>query len=179
MSDRVSSGVLLTAASLIGFVGVALFSFNGRGQPQSHELYLATRTLIFAAAIAIALAIAVFEGVLRDAGERVLSRIGSVAFAVAASLITVAETQLIDGAVYQESLARVYVVLAFLAQAAFGGALLRVRLLPTWVGWATVAWNIGFLVALVAVDLAHGPGYYPVLHFIPPLIIGVAVLRQR
>lgn len=99
MRERGASGALLIAASLIGFVGVAIYVFNGQGQPQSRELDIATRTLIFAGAIAIAIALAVFEGVLRDAGERVFARIGMAAFAIAASLITVAETQLIDGAV--------------------------------------------------------------------------------
>lgn len=41
------------------------------------------------------------------------------------------------------SLIVIYVVLAFLGQAAIGGALLQANLLPAWIGWLIIAWNLG------------------------------------
>jgi hypothetical protein len=36
----------------------------------------------------------------------------------------------------------VHVVLAFLGQAAIGGALWQSRLLAPWIGWGTILWNL-------------------------------------
>jgi hypothetical protein len=68
------------------------------------------------------------------------------------------------------------VTLAFLAQAAFGVLLARTRFLPAWVGWAAVAWNLGWLVALPI--LSPGDVYFPVLHHPAPLLVGIALLRR-
>jgi uncharacterized membrane protein YkvI len=71
----------------------------------------------------------------------------------------------------------IYVGLAFISQAAVGGALLQSHMLPTWVGWITIVWNIGWLVALPMVspdDL-----YYPILHHVMPLLIGIMLLLVR
>jgi hypothetical protein len=179
VSERSITGSLLVLASLIGFVGVALFTANGRGAPISPQLFVLTRTFILSAAITTALGLALLEGVLRDAGERVLSRLGLMGFVLAAAMIVVAEATLIDGGVYAASLARIYVALAFLAQAAFGGALLRAHILSTWTGRATIAWNLGWLVLLLVIDPGGGPGYYPVLHYIMPLLIGIELVRHR
>jgi len=180
VSERSITGSLLVLASLTGFVGVALFTFNGRGEPSSTQLFVMTRTFILAAAITTALGLALLESVLRDAGERVLSRLGLVGFVLGAAFIVVTEANLIDnGSGYAYSLTRVYVVLAFLAQAAFGGALVRARVVSTWVGPATTAWNLGWLALLLVIDLGGGPGYYPVLHYIAPLAIGIELIRHR
>ena len=178
MSERSITGSLLILASFIGFVGVVLYAVNGYGSPRSSELFDMTRTVILTAAITTALGLALLEGLLRDVGERVLSRLGSFGFALAAALIVMAEATLIDDGVYFASLVRIYVTLAFLAQAAFGGALLRARLLSNWVAWATIAWNLVWLAFLLAIDLGGGPGYYPVLHYIMPLLIGIGLFRQ-
>jgi hypothetical protein len=70
----------------------------------------------------------------------------------------------------------VHVVLAFLGQAAIGGALWQSRLLAPWIGWATILWNLAWLVMLLVITL--GDIYFPVLHDIMPLLIGVALLRR-
>jgi len=67
-----------------------------------------------------------------------------------------------------------FVVLAFLGQAAFGAAILRTGLLPAWVGWATILWNLAWLVVL---PIARPDNmYYPWLHYVAPLLIGIALL---
>ena len=64
--------------------------------------------------------------------------------------------------------------LLFLAQAAFGAALLRTGLLPGWVGWATIIWNLGWLVVLPLVRPQDM--YYPWLHYAAPILIGIVLL---
>ena len=68
------------------------------------------------------------------------------------------------------------VVLAFLAQAAIGGALLQSRLLAAWIGWVTILWNLGWLVLLPGIT--PGDMYFPILHHLMPLLIGSALLRR-
>ncbi len=178
MSERSTSGALLTLGALLAFVGAALFGLGGRDA--SSPLFVLTRSLILAAVVTNALGLALLESLLRDAGERVLSRLGLIGFLIGAALAVVAEALLLDGSGYLiYTLNRVYVVLAFLSQAAYGGALLRTRLLPIWVGRMTIAWNLGCFAVLLAVNVGSGPDYYPILHHIAPLLIGIELVRHR
>jgi hypothetical protein len=68
-----------------------------------------------------------------------------------------------------------HVVLAFLAQAAFGAALIQTGLVPSWVGWATIIWNLAWLICLPVTSPRDI--YFPVLHHVAPLVIGIALLR--
>ena len=43
----------------------------------------------------------------------------------------------------------VYVTMAFVSQAAIGCALSMSELVPRWIGWATVIWNLAWLAGLV------------------------------
>ena len=69
----------------------------------------------------------------------------------------------------------VAVLLLFGAEVLLGGALLVSRLLPVWIGGATVAWNVAWPVVLAVVS--PGDPYYPVLHAIPLLVIGIPLFR--
>jgi hypothetical protein len=60
----------------------------------------------------------------------------------------------------------VYVVVAFLAQAALGGALLQSGALATRIGWATILWNLAWLVALPIITPRDI--YFPILHHAAP-----------
>lgn len=50
-------------------------------------------------------------------------------------------------------------------------------LLPAWVGWTMVAWNIGWLIVLPIFTPSNM--YYPFVHFLPWLLIGIALLVAR
>jgi hypothetical protein len=184
MSERTTSGALLTLGALLAFVAGALYGLGGSDGPQL--LFVLTRSFVVAAVVTNALGLALLESLLRDAGERVLSRLGLIGFLIGAVLLVVAEAFLIAGRGVVDPLVRVYVVLAFLSVSAYGVALLRTRLLPTWVGWTTIAWNLGWFVALLAINVWNDPGnwddpgyYYPVLHHIAPLLIGIELIRHR
>jgi hypothetical protein len=89
-------------------------------------------------------------------------------------LVVSAETKFIDNDEWNYPQVVTFVVLALLAQAAFGGALLQTGLVPTWAGWATLIWNFGYLLIIVMVHPREV--YYPAIHYVAPLIIGLALL---
>jgi hypothetical protein len=45
-----------------------------------------------------------------------------------------------------------------------------------WIGWTMLAWNLGWLIVLPLVS--PGDRYYPILHFVPLLLIGVPLARR-
>lgn len=126
------------------------------------------------------------EGLLQGVGERVFARLGAAAFLFAAVLVVVSEAETMargpSGPSEAETLLlhRMYAGTALLAQASFGAALLRTTLLPKWIGWTVIGWNISWLLALPLINvLAGNPGYYyPVLHHFMPFLVGVALLRR-
>ena len=54
--------------------------------------------------------------------------------------------------------------------------LLIVSLVLNLVGWTMVVWNVGWLVLLPIVS--PGDLYYPILHAIPLLLIGIPLARR-
>lgn len=145
-----------------------------------------------AVALILAAALTMLTTILEAAGERLLCRLGLVGFLFAAVLwvifsafravisVHAAQEMVATGTVppYYEPLAQwgfalfyVYAVVGFLAMAAYGGSLLRVDLLPAWVGWATVV----FSMAMLALSLITGDTL-PAFHYFPPLLIGIHLL---
>ena len=137
----------------------------------------------------------VLTTVLESAGERVLSRLGLVGSLIAAivwlifsafrAVVTVAAARetAATGAVpvpyealanWAFALFAVYAVVGFLALAAYGGSLLRVGLLPAWVGWVAILFSLVMMVALLIVG-----DTLPLFHYVPPLLIGIMLLVRR
>jgi hypothetical protein len=115
------------------------------------------------------------EGHLDGTAGRVLARAGAFAYLLAGVLGVAAEAlslRLGYGQTYP--LIVIYVVMAFLAQVAIGGALLQSGVLAAWLGWATILWNLAWLVVLPVITPRDI--YYPVLHHFAPLLIGIALL---
>lgn len=151
-----------------------------------------------AAAVILVAGLTILTTILEGAGERVLSRLGLVGMVLAAILwvifsayratvtITAAQEMTATGVVppYYEPLAQwgsglfhVYAAVGFLALAAFGGSLLQVTLLPawaTWAGWATIIFSAAMLVLLLIMG-----DILPILHYLPPLLLGILLLIGR
>ena len=110
-----------------------------------------------------------------------MARAGAVAYLFGGVLVVAAEASNLARGLHQDwpaqswSLAVVYVVLALLAQAAIGGALLAGGVLPPWIGWATLAWSTGWLAFYL---LRRGDIYIPFVHHVMPLVIGVGLVAQ-
>lgn len=177
LSAHTTAASLLALSFVIFLWGGVLYA--GRAFLKWHGAETAAylhweRGFVIVAVLAAVLGLALLEDMLRAAGEPVLSRLGLVAYLFGAVIVVAAETTSLDSrnSVYPQIV--LYVLLAFLAQAAFGASLLQTGLVPGWVGWVTVIWNLGWLLVMLIVrprDI-----YFPVLHHVAPLIIGIALL---
>ena len=174
------TGMLLIFSSVIFLVAATFFTIRFIWElpiGNTPSFFLWERSFVIAALLAALLSFTLLKRVLEAAGDGILASMALVLFFVAAILAVVAETMSFpsDDIVYPPIVA--YVVLSFLGQAIFGLALLRTGLLPTWVGWVTVIWSLAMLVFLVVTKPQDM--YYPWLHYIAPLLIGIALLRKK
>lgn len=180
ISQQAASGWLLLLSGLIFMVGGMLFT--GRvilkwEIGQTHRYLVIERSFVIAPMLIALLGFTLLERMLEAAGEGVLAPSGWVILLVGSSMAVFAETGFINRGdlVYAPVVA--FVILDFLAQALFGATLLRDNFLPAWVGWAVILWNLGWLVIL---PFARPKDmYYPWLHYVGPLLIGIALLVKR
>ena len=176
-SSQRAAGALLIAAFIPLAFGVFLFlSRNGvqGGAPRSTALFVRERGSILAAVVLTAIGLMLLEGTLYETSGRVLARLGASAYFFGAVLVVAAEAMRLPEGPVSYPLIVIYVVLAFLGQAAIGGALLQSNLLPAWIGWTAIGWNAGLLVILPLIT--PGDIYFPVQHHLMPLLIGIALL---
>ena len=95
-----------------------------------------------------ALGFCVLDGRRSRPEAEILMRIGAFAYLTGSIVGVVAETlELAGAAVYPAIVA--YVTLAFAGQDIIGGALVASALIPRWIGWATVLWNLAWLASLI------------------------------
>jgi len=128
-----------------------------------------------AAILVATLGFILLERLLEDAGDRILPPLGMAVFFMGTVLVLAAETFSLHKQEYIYAPIVAFVILAFIGQAVFGVAILQTGFVPGWVGWATVIWNLAWLVIL---PIARPQNmYYPWLHYVAPLIIGIALLR--
>lgn len=138
------------------------------------ELHLRwERGLAVTAFLINAMGFVLLEGLLREAGDRVIARLALAIYLIAGAVLVVAEMAYLHNRewVYPQIVA--HVVLTFLAQAMFGAALLRTGLVVPWMGWTTILWNLALLV-IMPVFYPHDM-YFPWLHYVAPLIIGIGL----
>lgn len=176
-SEQIAAGWLLILSTQIFLVGGMLYT--GRAiwkwpAGQTHRYLLWERGFVMAALLVAVLGLTLLERTLEAAGDRILAPSGLVILLIGAGVVIFAETFFISRQEWVYAPVVAFVVLAFLAQAVFGAALLRTGLLPAWVGWGTILWNLGWLVVL---PIARPRDmYYPWLHYVAPLLIGIALL---
>lgn len=135
------------------------------------------RGLVIAAFLINVLGFVLLEDLLRNAGDTVIARMAIAIYLVSAVVMVVAETIYVNNRDWIYPQIVVHVLLAFLVQAAFGIALLQTGLVAPWVGWTTIIWNLAWLVVL-PIAIPHNI-YFPVLHHVAPLIIGIALMVRR
>jgi hypothetical protein len=135
------------------------------------------RSLVITALVMLAVGIVLLARLLEAAGSATLAPTGSTLFFTGAVLCLTAETYFLSTRTWLKAPIVVYVFLAFLAQIVIGVALLQTGLVRPWVGWATIVWNLAWMVILPIVS--RNDLYYPVLHHAAPLLIGIALLWMR
>jgi hypothetical protein len=175
-----AAGFLLVVGFVANLAGVLMFTIRGGtggGTPPSHTFFVWERSFFMAAVVLTTLGFVLLEGHLQNTDGRVLARTGATTYLFAGILLVAAEGLTLSAGLDENrvlALLDIYVVLAFLAQAAIGGALLQSGLLATWIGWVTILWNLGCLIVLPVIT--PGDIYFPILHHLMPLLIGSALL---
>jgi hypothetical protein len=132
---------------------------------------------------------------LRDAGDRVFSRMGLIAFQLVVSFFLInmafdfsigfwaaqetASTKLVPDLYIQlsswsDTLFEVSTALAFFAGLAYGVAMIATRILPRWLGWLMLVYN--FIVFMFFAILGDMP---PFVHYLLPIVIGFVLLLPR
>jgi hypothetical protein len=178
ISEQVASGWLLILSGLIFTVGGILYTGRAiwKWPVAGTPVYLRwERGFVIAALLTAVLGFTLLERLLEAAGDRILAPSGMAILLIGAGVVILAETFFISRQEWVYAPIVAFVALAFLAQAIFGAALLRTALLPGWVGWATILWNLGWLVVLPIVR--PNDMYYPWLHYVAPLLIGIMLLK--
>ena len=133
------------------------------------------RSFVILPTVLTVLGLVLLADLLRAAGDTFLAQLGTATYLFGAALAVVAETTFLHNDDWNYPQVVLFVVLALLAQAAFGVALLQTGLVPTWVGWVTLLWNLGYL--LIILIFRPREVYYPAIHCLAPLIIGLALVR--
>jgi hypothetical protein len=180
-----AAGLVLVLSNVVLLPGLLMFWFRGGqrgGAPPSPAYYVWERSLILTAIVLTAIGFMLLEGHLLATDGRVLARAGAFAYLFAGVLGVAAEALTLSQGYQSDHPAELnvygllvtYVVLAFLAQATLGDALLQSGVLAAWIGWVTILWNLVWPVALPLTTLPDI--YFPVLHHFAPLLIGIALL---
>ena len=159
LGERRVAGFLLVTG--FGVLVVAAFLYGDGDYPAGYAWQSNALTV---GLVLTLLGLTAFQVVLTDSGDRLLARLGTMAYLVGVVLWIVGDSIDLAGGT-PVFLERNYVVLACLAIAAFGAAILRTRVLPRWVGglavvWAVV-WTVLYLTRIAEAPL--GPNLIPAL----------------
>jgi hypothetical protein len=164
------SGIIFCAGGML-YTGRAIWRWPAAASPA--YLYW-ERGFVIAALLTAVAGFHLLEKMLETASKSILAPTGMMFFLLGAGIGLFAEAFFLSKQEWLYAPIVIFVVLAFLAQAFFGAALLRTDLLPAWVGWASILWNLGWLVVL---PIARPRDiYYPWLHYAAPILIGIMLL---
>jgi hypothetical protein len=170
------SGLLLLIAFVLNLGGVVMYAagteYRWVGETPTYHAW--ERALFISSYVAAALGTAVLEPAQAEAGAAILGRLAVIAFPMAASIALVMEAVTINGP-EPYALIVVAVLLLFGAELLLSAAALASRLVPAWVGWAAIAWNVAWPAILPIVS--PGDPYYPILHAIPLLMISIPLIQ--
>jgi hypothetical protein len=175
---QVLAGYLLILSAALFFPGAMLYTGRAiwKWRAAAAPTYLRLeRGFVMAALLAAVLGFTLLDRALEATGSTVFAPMGLVTYIIAAALGFVAETGFLGRENWPAATTVAHVVLAFLAQAAFGAALIETSFLPAWAGWVTVIWNLAWLVVL---PIRRRDMYYPWLHYVAPLLIGILLLSR-
>ena len=162
--------LLVFPAVFINAPGMGENSFWGRRLPflfdQPGRKYWSV-----AFAVVTLFGLGILEGVLRQAGDNVFSRIGMVSFTLATAVWLVAIALEVRFG-YMADLESFFIILAFPSVLFYGVGILRTRVVPAWVGIAVVVWSA--LMLMRTLPHNQGPLFYePAL-----LLVAIVLLVQ-
>jgi len=178
--ERRITAILLIACSLVFVPGGILYTQRGiwkwpAAQTTTHLMW--ERGFVITAALVNLMGFVLLENSLRRSGDAVLAPPTLTVYVIGTAVLMAAEGTFLSNREWVWPQVALYVIIAFLVQAAFGLALLRTGLVPAWASWATIVWNLAWLAAFALIRPADI--YYPVLHHVAPLLIGITLLVRR
>jgi hypothetical protein len=180
VSEQVVTGWLLILSALIFlpagllYTGRAIWKWP-RAQTQGYLYW--ERGLVIAAILVATMGFLLLAQRLESAGDRIVAPLGMLLILVGTVLVIAAETYFLSRQQWSSAAVSVFIFLSLLGQAAFGASILRTGLLPAWIGWATIAWGLAWMIIL---PIARPENmYYPWLHYVVPLLIGIALLLRN
>lgn len=132
------------------------------------------RAFIMAAVILTAIGLVLLKDHLHGLTGHAWAALGAYLYLFGAILIVTAEALELSGGESTSTLVVIYVVLALLGQVAVGIAIVHSDTLPNFLGWATIGWNVVWLIHLPWAKPSQV--YVPVLHHLMPLVIGSVLL---
>lgn len=132
------------------------------------------RAFIMAAVILTAIGLVLLKEHLTAGPAHAWVLVGAHVYLFGAILIVTAEALGLSGMDASRALVVMYVVLALVGQVAVGIAIVRSGTLPGFLGWATIVWNVSWLIHLPFASPSQV--YVPVLHHVMPLAIGIVLL---
>jgi hypothetical protein len=172
------AGLILVFSNLFQFPGLIMFWVRGGvkgGLPRSRAHFIWERSFIIGSVVLASMGFMALAGELQNQSGFGLGWMGAAGYLFGGVLIVAAEAlSLTVGFEKLYPIVNIYVVFAFLSQAVIGGAVLQSGLTAAWVGWVCMIWNVGWLVAIPL--LSPRDLYYPILHSVMPLLIGIALL---
>ena len=179
-SNRRAGGLLLILGFAANLAGISMFIFSSGilgNIPRTTTFVIWERSILALAVVLTMVGFVLLEGYLATTNGSVFARIGASTYFFGAVLVVVAET-LSFTLRYEQTYGVVvaYVILAFLAQASFGVALLQSGVVAPWIGWGAILWNLAWLAALPLISPQDI--YFPILHHLVPLVTGIALLRK-
>ncbi len=160
LGDRRVAGYLLVTGFAV--LVVAAFMYGDGAYPAGHAWQSNALTV---GLVLTLLGLTAFQVVLTDSGDRLLARLGTIAYLVGVVLWIVGDAIDLAGGRFIFELERDYVVLACVAIAAFGAAILRTRTLPRWLGGMAVVWAVVWTVLYLnrIAEAPLGPNLIPAL----------------
>jgi len=177
---RISGSLLLLGVMLV-MPGLILFmNRDGQlgGQPPSHYYYVWERVFILSAVIPTSIGFMLLSDCFQNPQASILAKIGATAYLFGAVLVVAGEAlSLTLGYEKVVGLFNVYVIVACLSQIAIGSAIIISGFPAAWGGWTTVIVNASGLAVLLL--FSRNDLYFPILHHIAPLLIGISLLSAR
>jgi hypothetical protein len=179
VSEQVVAGWLLILSAMIFLPAGLLYTGRAirqwpRAQTQGYLYW--ERGLVIAAILVATMGFLLLTQRLESAGDRIVAPLAMLLIMVSTVLVITAETYFLGRQQWISTTVSVFIFLSLLGQAAFGASILRTGFLPGWVGWITVAWGLAWLVIL---PIARPENmYYPWLHYVAPLMIGITLLLR-
>jgi hypothetical protein len=180
LSVAKDAGWLLVSSVVVQLPGLLMFMFrDGQhgGAPRSPLHYAWERGFIMAAAVLAPIGFVLLGVALQDSGGQAPAITGAIACVMGGVMVVAGEALSLEWGydkVYRLIVASV--IVTFLAQAAIGGAVLQGGLVAAWIGWVTIGWNLGMMVILMI--FSRRDIYFPVVHSVAPLLIGIALLLK-